>query len=363
MHAAALDTRFTHVELKDPTITSWVRDVVAKPLRSNLLGHVVPGALQKYDLPDLQKLMPNSVIPDPPAREHRVLHWRFDGNLNSEDGRHNGIALGNAVAGGADGAFTGSGAVYFDGANDAVSINKTVLGSGPFTITFWSKTHSGDTAGYLLSDSTKPENLFLRRYDADGNSVFNGWISEIQFGRLGPDGTDDSSWPDNVWHHHVITVDDYGRQSWYVNGNLIQTLFGEDFDGLSSSLFLGNRADMSRDFKGWIDDLQIYNWGLSAEEAFYLFQHPGDTILDRIPGDADGNGAVNAQDAAAVADHWGQSGNWSDGDFNGDGTVDILDASILAANWTGSGESHDAPEPNALALLTGLGAVFLLQRT
>ena len=52
LHAAALDGRFAGLTLCR-AIRSWVRDVVAAPLVPDLMGHVVPGALLKYDLPDL----------------------------------------------------------------------------------------------------------------------------------------------------------------------------------------------------------------------------------------------------------------------------------------------------------------------
>ena len=360
MHASALDTRVTHVELNSPTITSWIKDVVARPLGENLLGHVVPGALEKYDLADLQQIMPNVVLPELPSRDPVVRHWRFDGNLNSEDGQYNGTAIGNAVAGTSNGAFAGSGAVYFDGSNDAVRIDQEVLGEGEFTIAFWTKTHPDDDQGYLLSDSSDYGNLFLRRYDSNGNSVFNGWVSEVQFDRFGPDGTDNTSWPDNVWHHHVITVDEYGQQSWYVNGNLMQRLFGDDFEGLSSDLFLGNRADLGRDFKGWIDDLQIYNWSITAEQALYLFNHP-DQEWPIVPGDANQDGQVDEKDAAVLANHWQKEGGWAEGDFNGDGIINAADASIMAANWgdhTGTESTSNVPEPSTMILL-GFGLLLL----
>jgi len=45
------------------SIRSWFEDVVARPLTLDLLGHVVPGALHKYDLPDLASaLAPRNVI-------------------------------------------------------------------------------------------------------------------------------------------------------------------------------------------------------------------------------------------------------------------------------------------------------------
>jgi hypothetical protein len=52
LHAAALDDRIAAVTVRS-SIDSWVADVVGKPTDHDLLGSVVPGALLKYDLPDL----------------------------------------------------------------------------------------------------------------------------------------------------------------------------------------------------------------------------------------------------------------------------------------------------------------------
>lgn len=53
LHAAYLDERIRKVILRD-AITSWVEDVVARPLQPHLLAHGVPGALRQYDLVDLE---------------------------------------------------------------------------------------------------------------------------------------------------------------------------------------------------------------------------------------------------------------------------------------------------------------------
>jgi len=69
-----------------------------------------------------------------------------------------------------------------------------------------------------------------------------------------------------------------------------------------------------------------------------------------VPGDATGDGIVDAQDAAIMAAHWlvREGVIWSDGDFNEDRTVDDLDASILAAHWVyrpgGAGQASQADE-------------------
>jgi len=56
LHAAALDRRFAGVVVRSE-IRSWIDDVVAKPLQPDLFGHVVPGALEKYDLADLERVI------------------------------------------------------------------------------------------------------------------------------------------------------------------------------------------------------------------------------------------------------------------------------------------------------------------
>ncbi|MFP6620457.1 MAG: alkaline phosphatase D family protein, partial [Pirellulaceae bacterium] len=56
LHAATLQAGFASVTLRD-SIRSWVDDVVAGPLQEDVIGHVVPHALKKYDLPDLEKLL------------------------------------------------------------------------------------------------------------------------------------------------------------------------------------------------------------------------------------------------------------------------------------------------------------------
>jgi hypothetical protein len=92
-----------------------------------------------------------------------------------------------------------------------------------------------------------------------------------------------------------------------------------------------------------------------ADEMRRLGIHP--------PGDADGNNLVDEDDAATLAAHWGQSGDWADGDFDGDGLIGPADAAIMAANWGhGSTESTSVPEPGALVALPGMTGLALLRR-
>jgi hypothetical protein len=96
--------------------------------------------------------------------------------------------------------------------------------------------------------------------------------------------------------------------------------------------------------------------------------------IPEIPGDANRDGSVDGDDAAAVADNWGATtlnlaydGWWEMGDFDNDEYVGPKDAAIMSANWgyvwTGE-ESPPAavPEPGAIVLLLGALATMAAAR-
>lgn len=82
-------------------------------------------------------------------------------------------------------------------------------------------------------------------------------------------------------------------------------------------------------------------------------------------GDADGNGIVNAADAAVLAENWLQKvPNWTYGDFNSDGFVNEADAAIMAANWGTAltGQTNTAPEPSINLMLTIMVVINLFRK-
>jgi len=87
-------------------------------------------------------------------------------------------------------------------------------------------------------------------------------------------------------------------------------------------------------------------------------------IVRLIPGDADGDGTVDEDDAAIVASNWGDATDiqWDDGDFNGDGRINAADAALVTANWGASlrptGEEVPMPEPATAALLLAAATVL-----
>jgi len=82
-----------------------------------------------------------------------------------------------------------------------------------------------------------------------------------------------------------------------------------------------------------------------------------------LPGDANGDGMVNVEDAATLAANWQRTGDalWEHGDFNGDNNVDDTDATILAANWQ-TGAAASVPEPTTFIGLLVIGLALLASR-
>ena len=84
-----------------------------------------------------------------------------------------------------------------------------------------------------------------------------------------------------------------------------------------------------------------------------------------LPGDANADGVIDADDAAVLAANWltASGVTWAQGDFNDDGRVDDADAAILAANWQQtSSPPASVPEPGLIVLLLGGLGCLLLRR-
>ena len=87
-------------------------------------------------------------------------------------------------------------------------------------------------------------------------------------------------------------------------------------------------------------------------------------VVIRVPGDANGDGKVDSDDAARLAANWlALDATWEMGDFNKDGIVDDRDATLLAANWqTGVVASASVPEPSMFIFMLGMVVVLLQKR-
>ena len=162
---------------------------------------------------------------------------------------------------------------------------------------------------------------------------------------------------DGQWHH-VVAVRDVATDlelRLFVDGEQVElSQSSVDVWAAPPSGRIGARTSTSGGFRGYLDEIAIWDRAFSLGESQALFDSLVGGAPPPVPGDANGDGIVNDTDASIVAVHWGQRGgaNWADGDFNGDHDVSDADAAILAAHWGASGtRDAAAPEPSVGLLL------------
>ena len=166
---------------------------------------------------------------------------------------------------------------------------------------------------------------------------------------------DDPAHPE--WHHRIVSY------LWDLDGDgVFDDATGEapqlDFDDLTGGgagqlgLGIGKhvielRIEVSTPYGAMLD------WG-RAEIS----------IIPSIMGDATLDGTVGLSDLLAVADNYGQPGDWYGGDFTLDGEVGLADLLVLSDHY-GQTTGDPVPEPATLAMLLltgGLVAVRGLHR-
>ena len=125
---------------------------------------------------------------------------------------------------------------------------------------------------------------------------------------------------------------------------------------------------------GWIDDGTVFYEGYRdlpggdrAGLGEVAFRVPVETPV--VPGDANGDGKVDATDLNVVGVNWQMNvtNGAADGDFTEDGIVNAADLNILGGNWqfgVGAAPLNSAvPEPNSCILvLCGLVGLLALRQ-
>ncbi|MCK5613297.1 hypothetical protein KAR91_66110, partial [Candidatus Pacearchaeota archaeon] len=209
-----------------------------------------------------------------------IAHWKFDessGTIAEDNaGDNDGTVYDSTSWRDADGYIDG--ALEFDGVNDHVQIEgfKGVTGTNSRTITAWVKpTASGAVISW-------------------GKDAFAGgfWYIIVNYSSYGnPNALHLSVWggqaigetdlvTDGKWHHIAIVVEDDGSPDCsevkiYVDGHLETLSYcvaGPINTVEDSDVYIGSRIDGSNyRYKGLIDDVRIYDKGLSDAEIGRIY--------------------------------------------------------------------------------------------
>ena len=152
----------------------------------------------------------------------------------------------------------GTGSMYFNGTTDYMTtagINQLLLfGSAAFTIEHWVKFTS--TTSYINSIgdnsyfTTSNNFLFMWNYAGAGRLSF--WINNAAVCSTA------NAYNDNAWHHVAVTRTAAGVVTIWVDGVADGTASGYGSTNIGTgSIIIGNQAQVSRYWAGYIDEVRI----------------------------------------------------------------------------------------------------------
>ena len=189
-----------------------------------------------------------------------------------------------------------------------------------------------------ISDSITTIPLLYVFADVDGG----GWDLFWSYEPKGENMLEEWGGIPKEWTRYAYTIDPTAVEApegWTPNNT--SYTWAESWQHITSWNFMSSRGTGSPN--------------ISGIDTFLVTNDPNAVIIPApdIPGDANLDGKVDADDAATLAANWLQSGKlWADGDFNDDGIVDDKDATLMAANWgNGVQMGSSVPEPGTVGLL------------
>ncbi|MEN6425220.1 MAG: LamG domain-containing protein [Phycisphaerales bacterium] len=257
-------------------------------------------------------------------RPKKPLVWyEFDNNAKDRMGRADGVIEGQCSF--EEGVY--GEAIHFAGQGDVVTIPDAASVFGgihdAITIAFWQK---GDDSGHL-NDTLFCSNYTHGRSNPAIAIHLGCWRDPGHYrwdcgspwsfnNRLAGRHRDKSDWTGR-WNHWAFTKDTRtivggrtGRMEIYLNGELYDRLTGSDTPITGITSFEIGSGWYGR-YDGLIDDVQIYNYALSAAEVAYaatdgagLFEKPASAA------DLNADGEVDFRDLATLAGEWLQDELW-----------------------------------------------------
>jgi hypothetical protein len=293
-----------------------------------------------------------------------VSYWPMNGNFDDARGVNDGNFVGGTpsfTAGKFGQGIDLNGTDQFINAGNHPSLDMSLAGpagNGHVSISTWFRVDAFDITWQALLAKGEGSNFRIARRDAGSVISYAGGSGDIPTADLiGPNVNDGLL-------HHLVAISENGVSTrLWVDGTLVATGAAPTVANAGNlDLYIGeNVGARGRYWDGLIDDVAIWNRPLLDAEVASLWNGGtgaalGSLIPAVVPGDVNGDGAVNNADFEAIRLNFLQSvAARADGDLNADGFVDFADFREWKASVPGAGSGVAIPEPTAYLLVVGIG--------
>jgi hypothetical protein len=215
---------------------------------------------------------------------------------------------------------------FDDGSSQyVVAANSYTLptGNNPYSVSVWIKPPSSGTNTYIYSWgslSANSDNALVYFYNSGSPYVrASNYSNDLD----SPAGsiTADS------WNHVVVTYSGSTRTI-YINGKSVATDNPTTLTVVSSNLYIGSTPTPSNYFKDSIDELKIYDYALTADEAQVEYNRGGATVL--------GVGASSIEPSSSNLAGWwkmDEAGGYVAYDSSGNGNTGTLTSMDPTTDW------------------------------
>ena len=317
-----------------------------------------------------------------------VGYWRFEneslGYATDYSGWNNTGTLtnmnnaGNATSGPTAGRFGGG--MQFDGVNDYVSVpHQSYFTQAPFTAEAWVKFNQ------LATGKNEHEFVLVKKHSV---SPYSSWsismrnsststANKIRFAIYNSTSNyvyvdSNSAATTNVWYHIVVRLDENYNMRLFING--VQQSETDNSGSLfnsNSTLLIGSDLTSSRT-NGTVDEVQIWNRSLTADEVNELYQskvtygtQTNFTFSEQNTGDSDVNYDFFRNSTVAGIWHFDEGSGNTAVDSSGNGNTGTLNTNVSwttgrfgsAASFNGSVNSVTVPHSSLFVPSNGVMTV------
>jgi hypothetical protein len=218
------------------------------------------------------------------AQNAPIAWWQFNETSGSTAADSGSLGADGTLSGNASftAGVSGNAISLPGGATDFVSMGNVLpLLATDFSMQTWVRTSSSSSLSSIIAGKhrTNTNNGYMMRVNLDtGGYGVADRASFYQSGTPGTTAVSTTAITDDQWHHLLATYTVGGQLKLYVDGNLETTISALNIADNTASFMVGGATQFGVErafFTGLVDEVQVYDYALNADQVTFLANNPG----------------------------------------------------------------------------------------